>query len=276
MKRTWISLLLAVSLLTCCLFGAQAEELQGKSGMKVTFNGSSIKANYKTSDLTKSAVEMMPGDSLSYEIALANSADFTASWYMSNAVRRSMEENSAARGGAYTYDLRFIASDGKETVIYDSSSVGGEGLQEVTENLGGNKLDNYFFLGNVSSGQSGTVRLTIALDGETQGNDYQDTLADLRMNFAASRSNSGSDGSGSPGSGTGNNHDSPGTGNSSNNSRSGGNGRSGRSTRPVKTGDETQLYPYYIAAGVSGLLLLFLFFFRRKKEEEEEEKEGEA
>jgi LPXTG-motif cell wall-anchored protein len=39
----------------------------------------------------------------------------------------------------------------------------------------------------------------------------------------------------------------------------------------VKTGDETKLYPYYLAAGISGVLLLFLFFFRRKKEEEEEE-----
>lgn len=268
MKRTWMSLLLAFALLSGSLFSAQAEQLQGKSGMKVSFNGSSIKANYKTSDLTKTAVEMLPGDSLTYEIGLDNSADYTASWYMSNTVRKSVEDNSAAKGGAYTYDLRFVSSDGSETVIYDSASVGGEGtqgLEEATENLDGNQLNSYFFLGNVASGKSGTVRLTIALDGETQGNDYQDSLADLRMKFAANRS---TDSTGNGGWGSGNN---------SGNSHGGGGAaaRGGRSTRPVKTGDETQLYPYYLAAGISGLLLLFLFFFRRKKEEEEDQ-EGEA
>ena len=30
----------------------------------------------------------------------------------------------------------------------------------------------------------GIITLEVALDGETQGNSYQDTLADLQMNFA--------------------------------------------------------------------------------------------
>lgn len=33
-------------------------------------------------------------------------------------------------------------------------------------------------------GENGTVNLTVGLDGESQGNIYQDTLAKLMMNFA--------------------------------------------------------------------------------------------
>lgn len=261
MRNKWISLLLTAALLSLSVFSAGAEHLQGKSGMKVTFTGSAMKSNFKTSELTKSAVELLPGDSITYEVTLENSSDTTSAMYMSNAVRKSMEDSSHATGGAYTYDLRYVSDSGGELVLYDSATVGGEGsdgLEEATDNLGGNQTDSYFFLGNLASGASGTVRLTLALDGETQGNDYQDSLADLRMKFAAEETESGSDDNG----GTGGNHS------------TGGNGSSGRRTRPVKTGDETDLIPYYVAAGISGILLLILFFFRRKKEEEEDSHEA--
>ena len=255
MKKKLVSLLLSCVLLCCCAFGAHAESVQGKAGMKVTFDGKAMKTNYKLSDLTKTAVNLLPGDSATFELRLENTSDTTAAMYMSNAVAKSMEE----KGGVYTYDLRYLGDDGTETVVFDSISVGGEGAQslvEAVEPLDGKSGDRYFFLGNQSSGSGGTVRMTIALDGETQGNDYQDALADLRMNFAAVEAPNGSTGPSTP----------------SNSGDNGGNGGdSGRSTRPVKTGDETDLYPYYLAAGVSGLLLLFLFFFRRKKEEDEEE-----
>lgn len=258
MRKKLVSLLLSCVLMCCCTFGAHAESLQGKAGMKVTFDGKAMKTNYKLADLTKTAVNLLPGDSATFELRLENTSGRTAAMYMSNAVAKSMEE----KGGVYTYDLRYLGDDGTETVVFDSISVGGEGAQslaEAVEPLDGKSGDRYFFLGNQSSGSGGTVRMTIALDGETQGNDYQDSLADLRMNFAAVEAPNGATGTGEPSTpgGTGDN---------------GGNGGDrGRSTHPVKTGDETDLYPYYLAAGVSGLLLLFLFFFRRKKEEDEEE-----
>ena len=54
-----------------------------------------------------------------------------------------------------------------------------EGLHEVSD-----AMDEYFMLGSISPNQNARVELEIALDGETQGNAYQDTLADLSMNFA--------------------------------------------------------------------------------------------
>ena len=76
--------------------------------------------------------------------------------------------------------------DEAETVLFDSDTVGGENSGAAGEGLHGatNALQDYFYLDTLENGQKGTITLEVALDGETQGNDYQDTLADLQMNFA--------------------------------------------------------------------------------------------
>ena len=63
------------------------------------------------------------------------------------------------------------------------------------------------------------------LDGETQGNGYQDTLADLNMRFAVEIV---------------------------------------PSKDVIKTGDETEILPYVIAAAVSGALLMVIAVVRVK------------
>ena len=45
-------------------------------------------------------------------------------------------------------------------------------------------MDEYFYLDRLDTEKSGTVHLTVCLEGETQGNNYQNTLARLQMNFA--------------------------------------------------------------------------------------------
>ena len=66
----------------------------------------------------------------------------------------------------------------------------------------------------------------MGLDGETQGNDYQDTLADLAMNFAVELKEAAPE--------------------------------PGAPRIIVKTGDDRNLLPYYVAMAVSGVLLLIL------------------
>ena len=92
-----------------------------------------------------------------------------------------------------------------------------EGLREATSNL-----EDYFYLDTLSTNQSAKITLKVALDGETQGNDYQDTLANLMMKFAVELTDA-----------------------------------KGSRTNPVKTGDDTDLNPYYIAMLLSGLILLY-------------------
>ena len=54
-----------------------------------------------------------------------------------------------------------------------------QGLHEATDNL-----EEFFYLDQLSSGEEGQISLRVALNGETQGNNYQNTLARLRLNFA--------------------------------------------------------------------------------------------
>ena len=125
---------------------------------------------------------------------------------------------------------RWMVSEENRT-LYSSTTVGGnpnsgqdvseQGLMEVNEALKEDYTHNgvkYFFLDSLSGNQGGRIVLKVALDGETQGNDYQDRIADLRMNFAVQIA-------GSP--------------------------------NAPKTGDDTNLLPYYIGMLISGLLLLY-------------------
>ena len=45
-------------------------------------------------------------------------------------------------------------------------------------------MTTFFYLKTLEPGESGNVKLLVGLDGESQGNVYQDTLAKLMMNFA--------------------------------------------------------------------------------------------
>ena len=148
-----------------------------------------MESTFKTADLDEVVSGLQPGDNIFIELKLENEHKETTDWYMTNKVLYSLEDrsaNSATGGGAYTYRLTYTDKNGTETVLFDSETVGGEnagaageGLHEAT-----NALQDYFYLDTLGSGQKGTVTLEVALDGETQGNDYQDTLADLQMNFA--------------------------------------------------------------------------------------------
>ena len=48
-------------------------------------------------------------------------------------------------------------------------------------------LDEHFYIDRLNAGEAGLVSLSISLDGETQGNDYQTTLAKLQMDFAVEK-----------------------------------------------------------------------------------------
>lgn len=85
--------------------------------------------------------------------------------------------------------MKYHDPAGTETTLYDSETVGGEvkdgdeeGLHEADQSL-----DSYFYLDRIKHGEKAYISLYVKLDGETQGNDYQDTLAKLQMNFAVEK-----------------------------------------------------------------------------------------
>ena len=167
---------------------AYAEDYVGSDNWTVSFTGEKMESNFSGADMDESILNIQPGDSIRVQVNISNDSERTTDWYMTNAVLQSLEDAiTVAEGGAYTYKLSYLAVDGTETVLFDSDAVGGEntledlseGLHQATENL-----EDYFYLDTLKSGEKGIVYLYVQLEGETQGNGYQDTLAQVAMNFA--------------------------------------------------------------------------------------------
>ena len=178
MKRKIMCLVMAAAMTVGMSTTVFAEDFQGERSWNVTFNGEGMESNFQSSEMTEEIYRIQPGDTIELQVGVGN--------YMTNEVLQSLEDTqSVAEGGAYAYELTYVDPDGEETVLFSSetvggeSSAGGEGLHQAT-----GSLEDYFYLGRLDSRETGSVHLRVQLDGETQGNDYQDTLARLQMNFA--------------------------------------------------------------------------------------------
>lgn len=228
-KRIWAFLLLLcmmVSLpVTVC-----AEHQDGSSEWSVTFTADEkIKSNLPS--ISEVMAGLQPGDDVTFTIKLVNENKEKVDWYMSNTVLQSFEDETAASGGAYSYQLSYSNSAGALREVYKSKTVGGEDPPDsAREGLHGvdSALKEDLFLETMPSGGNGVVTLNIALDGESQGNRYEGTDAKLRIRFAAELT---------------------------------------KTNVVVKTGDETNFVPYIIGMGVSGVLILLLAIdgVRRRK-----------
>lgn len=284
MKKFFLSLFLVCILAGRLSFPVHADTFYGDSGWHVAFTSQkTMESNFKTSDLDEAVSGLQPGDNIIFTLTLQNDYQETTDWWMTNEVLHSLEDSSAnsrTHGGAYTYKLTYIDKNSKIYVLFDSDTVGGEVISSAGEGLheATDAMEKYFYLDTLTTGQQGKITLEIVLDGETQGNDYQDTLADLQMNFAVELNANGpsrrsleetdSDFSlrRNPQSQQYElvDYDAP---------------SSQRTTLVddtdvVRTGDETDVTPYYIAMAVSGGLFL-LMAFRSLKRGREEGKEAE-
>lgn len=240
------------------------ETYQDSGHWKVEFTGNRLESNFRPLDLVDAIYGLQPGDSITVGLMLGNTDRHKTNWYMSNQVISSLEDSQKeAKGGAYTYQLSYRDNKGVITALYDSENVGGEkvsstgpGLHEATDGL-----KEFFYLDRLSSGGSGQILLKIALDGETQGNAYQDALADLQMRFAVEKAS----GSSKPSSSSG--------------------GASSEEPSPAKpasqmymtgsprTNDPEGLLKWPVFAALAGGILLFYTVLYAKKDRKEEANE---
>lgn len=190
MKKKLCSLFLILLLMAGSVLTVHAEDYIGGKGWYVRFTGDKMESNFKSSDIADAISSIQPGDSISISISLENNDTSATDWYMTNEVLQSLEDSQrVAEGSAYTYILTYKNSKGQEETLYSSENVGGEtvtrageGLHEATDSL-----KDYFFLDNLESRARASVSLRVALDGETNGNAYQNTIAKLQMNFAVEK-----------------------------------------------------------------------------------------
>ena len=153
MKKKILCLMMAAILAVGAPLTAFARDYQGADGWQATFDGSKLNSNFKDEDVTDSMSEIQPGDSITLHVQLTNQDSSNTDWYMTNEVLQTLEDaQDSASGAAYEY-----------------------------------RLDEYFYLGRLAKGESGTVYLKVGVEGETGNNGYQQTLAKLRMTFAVEK-----------------------------------------------------------------------------------------
>ena len=255
MKKKSMSLLLVFCLLSRMGMEVQADDLVGQSGWKVTFTADNkMESNFGQSDMDEAVSGMQPGDNITFTLYLESQSENITDWYLTNEVVNSLEDKSAnsdTGGGAYTYYLAYEGSN-RSQVLFDSDTVGGEGSDEGLREATG-ALQDYVYLDTLNPGQSGTITLRIALDGETQGNNYQDTLADLQMRFAVEVREPITRVEREP-------NETPPPGR----------------TLIVRTGDDTNLVPYVVVMAVSGMLFLVLGIYgmKQNKKNKKDKKKG--
>ena len=248
MKRLHIMVIAAVVFAALAFPGAAyANHLKGSTDWKVTFNSDEkMDETYPENGWADDIGKLQPGDDITFTVNLVHANDKACDWYMANDVIKSLEESHAS-GSAYGYKLTYTNPGGTTRTLYDSTEVGGDdtkGLLDATS-----ALKDFFYLDNFKKNDTAKVNLLVTLDGETEGNAYFDTLAQLKMKFAVEL---------------------PTKGNSSNTNTTTTRG-SDRSS--VQTGDDTNLFPFYMAMVISGaaLLALGIYSVRSRKREREQE-----
>lgn len=151
----------------------------------VEFTGSAM-TDQGSANIVKELTGMQPGDSAKFTVIMYEKCDKSADWYMKNKVLESMEK-SLRSGGSYSYKLTYTNPKGEQKVIITNEVVSGdtgsgstEGLFDATEATG-----EYFFLDTLAPQAKAMMTLEVAIDGETHGNTYFDSDAQIQLQFAA-------------------------------------------------------------------------------------------
>jgi hypothetical protein len=141
-----------------------------------------------------------------------------------------LDDDFGAENGGYTYVLKNVGPDGKETVLFDNSEVGGENITNKLQGLkqATNATGDYFFIQNLKAGQSGKTLLHIEFDGETEVNDYMDTAGKLMIAYAVEKDSAKT------------------------------------TTTSVKTGDQVKMWKLYALGGAALVAMILLIFSWRK------------
>ena len=185
LKKT-LPVMFALVLISASALSVSAETVKGT----VTYDGDAVALNYSTKDIKEALSGLTPGDDVELEFTLKNNSNKATDWYVEDSVIKAfeegIEETTEGTNGAYEYNLVYTSASGKSTGIY-SNEVGGDnsgttvpkGLKQASSGS-----EKYFYLDRIGKGKTGTLKLAIAIDGETLGNNYQSAIADLDVNFA--------------------------------------------------------------------------------------------
>ena len=258
-KRIMPVLMLAL-IMTACTAAMAFAETYDYDGT-CTYSGGRMIEGFDSAEIASRVSDLQPGDDVTFTVGYENDDEDSTDWYMENSIVQTLEKtdksrknqyvsgNDAAENGGYTYELILIDSNGTRKQLFSNSRVGGdegsvadldsgknlEGLEPAT-----NALDDWFYIDTLDKGESGTVILHVAFDGETEVNDYMDTDGELNVRFAVEKVSEGKTPTG----------------------------------KTVKTGDQSNLIMWAAIGVIAGLLMLILAFLSRKRDEKQADSKG--
>lgn len=184
-----ITVLLLALMMTLAMAQIAFAEANTYDGGTYSYNGSTITNSKANAAIDNEIAGLQPGDEMTFTFTYKNDSDESTEWYLENTVVKTLEEQSSAANGGYTYEL---VNNGKKegpVTIFSSNAVAGDnnenpdkkntGLKTATDATG-----DWLYIDTLAAGQSGTTTLKVALDGESQANNYQTTNGQLRINYA--------------------------------------------------------------------------------------------
>ena len=135
LKKNILCLVMAAVMTFGTVTTAKAEEITSSKDWMVDFKNDKLNSNFTSKEIAEEVYGMLPGDTMKIGVKIKNSESIQTDWYMSNEILKSLEDESQAENGAYTYKLSYKDVSGKETVLYDSDTVGGEDKKSGEEGL---------------------------------------------------------------------------------------------------------------------------------------------
>ena len=175
--------LLSINFLLVLLLAASFDVFAADSTVAYTAD-----QKMESSEVTTSFPSVLPGDTVDYTVEFQNNSSLTTDWYLKNDIVTAFEDSSSASGGGYEYVLTYIDPSGAETVLYDGNLGGSneDGSSSDVEGLkqAGSVTEDDIYLDTLSAGQKAQVRVSVTLEGESQGNAYEGTAASLNLLFS--------------------------------------------------------------------------------------------
>lgn len=169
-------LLLALTMIFMMSQAAMAETYDGGT---FSYDGSKITNSQAAKTIDEAIAGLQPGDEMTFTFTYKNDSKVSTEWYLENTIIKALEDGGAKNGG-YTYELVNNGKKEGKVVIFSSKAVAGQdsdkGLKTATDATG-----EWFYIDTLPPGQSGTTTLTVALDGESQANSYQNMNGQLRI-----------------------------------------------------------------------------------------------
>lgn len=160
------------------------------NGGDFVFDGEELAWDEASGSIEEALRGLQPGDTVKIRINYKNDSGEKTDWYLRNEVLKTLEDASSAAGGGYSYKLTNHGKTGTMD-IFDSSAVGGsdnyepsgiaKGLKAATD---ATEMEDFFYIDTLEADEGGYTELTVGLDGESQANVYENTAAELQLEYA--------------------------------------------------------------------------------------------